>query len=165
MQAATHEEIAREQRTVVLVVHLELSRAFETAQHHVGPRPLDADDQQRRGFALTAGMAASPLASRRRVLLPGPALPPPRAPSAMVAAPPAATPPKRAADPAADLAEAGRLADQGRFVEAAKCCEEHLRLRGPSATAFYLLGLVRDATGNHAEASAFYRKALYLVYK
>ena len=42
------------------------------------------------------------------------------------------------------------------------CCEEHLRRRGPSATAFYLLGLVRDATGNHAEAAAYYRKALYL---
>ena len=34
-----------------------------------------------------------------------------------------------------------------------RCCEEHLRRYGPSATAFYLLGLVRDATGNHAEAA------------
>ena len=55
-----------------------------------------------------------------------------------------------------------RLADQGHFVEAATCCEQHLRRCGPSATAFYLMGLVRDATGNHAEAAAYYRKALYL---
>jgi chemotaxis protein methyltransferase WspC len=28
--------------------------------------------------------------------------------------------------------------------------------------AFYLMGLVRDATGNHGEAASYYRKALYL---
>ena len=67
-----------------------------------------------------------------------------------------------AAEPSADIDEAMRLADQGHFVEAATCCEEHLRQHGPSAAAFYLLGLVRDATGNHAEAAAYYRKALYL---
>ena len=33
------------------------------------------------------------------------------------------------------------------------CCEEHLRAHGPSAQAFYLLGLVRDAAGNQAEAA------------
>jgi chemotaxis protein methyltransferase WspC len=54
------------------------------------------------------------------------------------------------------------LADQGHFVEAATCCEAHLRRHGPSATAFYLLGLVRDATGSQSEAGDFYRKALYL---
>ena len=72
------------------------------------------------------------------------------------------SPSARSADPAADLTEATRLADQGHFVEAATCCEEHLRRSGPSATAFYLLGLVRDATGNHSESAAYYRKALYL---
>jgi chemotaxis protein methyltransferase WspC len=74
----------------------------------------------------------------------------------------AGLPAARSADPAADLNEATRLADQGHFVEAATRCEEHLRLYGASATAFYLMGLVRDATGNHPEAAAFYRKALYL---
>jgi chemotaxis protein methyltransferase WspC len=71
-------------------------------------------------------------------------------------------PAARSADRAADLTDATRLADQGHFVEAATCCEEHLRRSGPSSTAFYLLGLVRDATGNHSEAAAYYRKALYL---
>jgi chemotaxis protein methyltransferase WspC len=74
----------------------------------------------------------------------------------------AGTPPARSINPAASLDEATRLADQGHFVEAAACCEEHLRRSGPSATAFYLLGLVRDATGDHVQAAAFYRKALYL---
>jgi chemotaxis protein methyltransferase WspC len=55
-----------------------------------------------------------------------------------------------------------RLADQGHFVEAANCCEEHLRQHGPSAAAFHLMGLVRDATGNQPEAVGYYRKALYL---
>jgi chemotaxis protein methyltransferase WspC len=70
--------------------------------------------------------------------------------------------PARSPDPAADLTEATRLADQGHFVEAATCCEQHLHRSGPSAAAFYLLGLVRDATGNHSEAATYYRKALYL---
>jgi chemotaxis protein methyltransferase WspC len=78
------------------------------------------------------------------------------------AAPPSDPPPARPADPVADLTEAFRLADQGHFVEADRRCEEHLRRCGPSATAFYLLGLVRDATGHQAEAAVYYRKALYL---
>ena len=63
---------------------------------------------------------------------------------------------------AADLSDATQLADQGHFAEAAARCEEHLRRWGPSAPAFYLMGLVRDATGNHGEAATYYRKVLYL---
>jgi chemotaxis protein methyltransferase WspC len=69
---------------------------------------------------------------------------------------------KAAAGATADVSEATRLADQGHFVEAATACETHLRQHGPSAAAYYLLGLVRDATGNQAEAGEYYRKALYL---
>ncbi|HSI37884.1 MAG TPA: CheR family methyltransferase [Methylotenera sp.] len=58
--------------------------------------------------------------------------------------------------------EAAALADQGRLVEAAKSCEEHMRKQGPSPQAFYLLGLIRDASGNAPEAIQYYRKALYL---
>jgi chemotaxis protein methyltransferase WspC len=68
----------------------------------------------------------------------------------------------RAADPDADIAKAAHLADQGHFVEAATCCEAHVRRHGPSAPAFYLLGLVRDATGSQSAACDYYRKALYL---
>jgi chemotaxis protein methyltransferase WspC len=62
----------------------------------------------------------------------------------------------------AGLDEAVRLADQGSLDEAASRCDEYLRQHGPSARAFYLLGLVRDAAGNPADASSYYRKALYL---
>jgi len=83
-----------------------------------------------------------------------------RAPSATAAvAVPAAVP---SADPKADLDEASRLADHGHFAEAAACCERHLGRYGPSAPAFSLMGLVRDATGNHLDAATYYRKALYL---
>jgi chemotaxis protein methyltransferase WspC len=58
--------------------------------------------------------------------------------------------------------EAYRLADQGHFAEAARHCEVDLRAAGPSARAFYLLGLVRDASGNASDAETFYRKAIYL---
>ena len=91
-----------------------------------------------------------PAAGRRRgrpVATPAPALRPAR--RGRCGAGCRATAPVAAGGrPSADLDEATRLADQGHFVEAATCCEEHLRRRGPSATAFYLMGLVRDATGN-----------------
>ena len=67
-----------------------------------------------------------------------------------------------AGEPKMGMDEAARLADQGRFVEAAKCCETYVLKNGPSAQAFHLMGLVRDATGNHPEATTYYRKALYL---
>jgi chemotaxis protein methyltransferase WspC len=81
---------------------------------------------------------------------------------------PAAVPPThQAGRPAAatrqsGIATAQSLADQGHLVEAALHCEDYLRSHGPAPEAFYLLGLIRDATGNHREATDFYRKALYL---
>ena len=67
-----------------------------------------------------------------------------------------------ARETAADIGEAQRLADQGHFVEAAACCEEHLRRQALLRRRFIFMGLVRDATGNEAEAVAYYRKAFYL---
>ena len=61
-----------------------------------------------------------------------------------------------------DVNTAVELANQGRFSEAAIWCEEYLRRHDPSAQVFHLLGLVRDAAGNHADAAVYYRKALYL---
>jgi chemotaxis protein methyltransferase WspC len=59
------------------------------------------------------------------------------------------------------LETARRLADAGRLKEAAEICEAHLRERGVSAQAYYLLGLVREA-GGEPGAIECYRKALYL---
>jgi chemotaxis protein methyltransferase WspC len=85
-----------------------------------------------------------------------------RVAAAAGATPSAILPPVQPAVAAGDLSEATRLANQGHFAEAAICCEQHLRRCGPSATAFYLMALVREATAHHAEAAAYYRKALYL---
>jgi chemotaxis protein methyltransferase WspC len=75
---------------------------------------------------------------------------------------PAAQPSPLPVQPGNLLDTAAELANGGRFAEATPVCEEHLRLHGPSARAFYLLGLVRDATGDQAGALIYYRKALYL---
>jgi chemotaxis protein methyltransferase WspC len=77
---------------------------------------------------------------------------------------PAPARPALAAAPAAGpaLAEIRRLADQGRLSDAARACEEHLRGAEPSAEAWRLLGILRDASGELAGAADCYRKALYL---
>jgi chemotaxis protein methyltransferase WspC len=64
--------------------------------------------------------------------------------------------------PVPGLEEAARLADEGRLIEAAKQCEADLEAHGPSAGAFYLLALMRDAAGDQPEAAELYRKTLYL---
>lgn len=58
--------------------------------------------------------------------------------------------------------EAFTLANQGRLEEAAALCEEQLRTHGPSAPAFYLMGLICSADGRLSAADRCYRKALYL---
>jgi chemotaxis protein methyltransferase WspC len=60
-----------------------------------------------------------------------------------------------------DLETARRLADAGCLHEAAEICEAHLRQSLVSAQAHYLLGLVREASGD-ASAIDCYRKALFL---
>ncbi len=64
--------------------------------------------------------------------------------------------------PTTGVDEIRRLADLGRLDEAARSCEAHLRESGPTAEPLYLLGLIRDAGGDRAQAGACYRKALYL---
>ena len=54
------------------------------------------------------------------------------------------------------------LADRGHLAEAARLCESYLRDHGSSAEGQHLLGVIREATGNHQEAATYYRKALYL---
>lgn len=98
------------------------------------------------------------------------ALPPPlplfKRPAAVakpaVAALPPVAPQRVAAPPQTGLDEISRLADQGRLQEAMQRCAEFLRACGPSARAFYLMGLVHDASGKRQEAEQYYRKALYL---
>jgi chemotaxis protein methyltransferase WspC len=64
--------------------------------------------------------------------------------------------------PQTELAIARSLADAGRLEEAVEGCERHLQRRGPSPDAYYLLGLLRDATGDGAGAAENYRRVVYL---
>jgi chemotaxis protein methyltransferase WspC len=60
------------------------------------------------------------------------------------------------------LDEAAALADRGQNDAAAERCQAALDRFGPSARAFFLLGLVRQAAGRLAEAEASFRKTIYL---
>lgn len=75
---------------------------------------------------------------------------------------PAAAQAVPAPDLAGQLQAIASLADQGRLAEARQGCERLLAAHGPSAEAFYWLGLLCDAGGKADEAQVFYRKALYL---
>ena len=61
-----------------------------------------------------------------------------------------------------DLADARRQADAGQFDEAERIANEIASLQAPEADTFYLLGLIADARGRHADAGDCYRKTLYL---
>jgi chemotaxis protein methyltransferase WspC len=73
---------------------------------------------------------------------------------------PAVQPPT--VSPALSLEEVRRLADVGRLTEASGLCEDYLKQQGPSSEAYYLLGLLRDASGDRKRATDYYRKVLYL---
>lgn len=60
------------------------------------------------------------------------------------------------------LERARRLADQGRLDEAARLCENLIASGKPDAATFYLLALIRDATGDTTRARVLFRKTLYL---
>jgi chemotaxis protein methyltransferase WspC len=60
------------------------------------------------------------------------------------------------------MEEAFALADKGLLREAEALCDEQMRMHGPSAPAYYLLGLIHSAAGKVAAADRCYRKALFL---
>ena len=60
------------------------------------------------------------------------------------------------------LIKATQLADCGELDEAALLCDKHLELEACSATAYYLLGVIREAQENVLLARELFHKALYL---
>jgi len=60
------------------------------------------------------------------------------------------------------LDRAAELADQGLYPEAVRLCEQALRESRPSAQAYFLLGMARQATGDRNAAEDALRKAVYL---
>lgn len=64
--------------------------------------------------------------------------------------------------PQTTLATVQLLADQGQLSEAASLCEQLIQRHGPSAAAYYLMGVIHDAADRKQAAADCYRKALYL---
>jgi chemotaxis protein methyltransferase WspC len=60
------------------------------------------------------------------------------------------------------LAEARRLADSGALAPAIAACLAELQQAGPSADAYSLLGILRQAAHEEDEAGRCFQKALYL---
>ena len=77
---------------------------------------------------------------------------------------PDALPANSAAEPdTKPIERAFRLADEGHLDEAAIQCEALLKEDSCQADPYYLLGVIREATGNSRDAEQMFRKALYLA--
>ncbi|MFI4914734.1 MAG: CheR family methyltransferase, partial [Steroidobacterales bacterium] len=114
---------------------------------------------------LTVPLASAPAPAQSTRLSPArptPTRPAPAHPGVPASLAAQSAPPLELSPPDRELKEASGLADQGRLPEAERSCEAHLRQHGPSVQAFHLMGLIRAARGNLAQAQLYYRKALYL---
>ncbi|MGP0068276.1 MAG: CheR family methyltransferase [Isosphaeraceae bacterium] len=60
------------------------------------------------------------------------------------------------------LEQAGDLANRGRHAEAIAACEQHIRLKGPDASVYYLMGMICQAVGDRRRAEECFHKAVYL---
>jgi chemotaxis protein methyltransferase WspC len=60
------------------------------------------------------------------------------------------------------LDQAAALANQGRFDDAAAACERHIRLKGFSPPAYYLMGTIYQAAGYRERAEECFHKTVYL---
>ena len=60
------------------------------------------------------------------------------------------------------LNQASELANLGRFQEAVVVCERHIQQKSPTASAYYLLGMIHQATGERSKAEDCFKKTVYL---
>ena len=117
-----------------------------------------------RAFAFHKATATAAAPPKHTIRVPAAILPSVRVTLRMPkAVAPRTVPPAVSPTPcAASLDDARALADAGKLDEAARLCELHLRQQGASAAAWYLLGTVRDSTGDRTRAAECYAKTLYL---
>jgi chemotaxis protein methyltransferase WspC len=64
--------------------------------------------------------------------------------------------------PLALLDQAAELANKGRFDEAVTACKQHLQLKGLSPPAYFLMGMVYQASGDRGQAEDCFHKTVYL---
>lgn len=93
--------------------------------------------------------------------LPGPT-PERAAEAATTEAGPDAGPPRPASVLPSLLDQAAELANRGRHTEAIAACEQHLRQKGPGASAYYLMGMICQSTGDRRRAEECFHKTIYL---
>lgn len=60
------------------------------------------------------------------------------------------------------LETAAKLADRGALEQAEAICLKHLVDTGPTAAAYYLLGVIKRSAGDAAVAEGYFHRALYL---
>jgi chemotaxis protein methyltransferase WspC len=60
------------------------------------------------------------------------------------------------------LEQAEELANRGRHAEAIAACEQHIRLKGPGASAYHLMGMICQAAGDRRRAEECFHKTVYL---
>jgi chemotaxis protein methyltransferase WspC len=60
------------------------------------------------------------------------------------------------------LDRASELANLGRHDEAVALCEQVVRQEGPSAPAYYLMGVIHQSVGNRTRGEKCFQKAVYL---
>ncbi len=65
-------------------------------------------------------------------------------------------------EPSVLLRQASELANQGRFSDAISLCQRHLQETGVTATAYCLMGMICQASGDRHRAEDCFRKAVYL---
>jgi len=126
-------------------------RATPKSRSGVMPSPAGANSR--------SGVMPSPAgANSRSGVMPSPVTPPAAAAPARAAA--------AAAAPAEDLEtmleRALALAGGGQNAQAVALCEQALRRHGPAAPAFFLLGMIRHASGDLPGAEESLKKAVYL---
>ena len=58
--------------------------------------------------------------------------------------------------------QARTMADNGNLRNAESLCYKYIDLHGDHEEAFFLLGLINEASGNTQQAQIYYKKSLYL---
>lgn len=122
--------------------------------------------QQTFAFRLAPPSQATPATSHTPIGQPRPtlllrpsAIPMQRAQPVKLARPQPAPPPVKTPD---IWSEVAAQANAGHSAEARLRCEQHLQAHGPSAEAYYWLGLLSDVDKRSELACDYYRKAIYL---